>query len=414
LGKCSSCETPDEWLAGNTEIQVADRDQGQTENNIAQEVSNRWSTWPNGVVKYTIHSSLTLEDTSEILKAFDEYHKKTCIRFEPWQEGDTDFVSIEVDENVCGFANVCKIGGPQVVMFGKDCRNMKTMIHQLGHALCLGHEHQRPDRDSYLNFSSCSNNPKKIRSFRRPMGLYDYNSQMHAQCNSCKGGFPSREGVNICGPDATPGLSVLDSDNINYIYNCQGCHRHRWIPAVALLNEDFVNMHNFGYETQEGNPINTCRALYGSTILSGMYNHSQNTCYIADGDAAFEIEEKFVEVLTFPGGLLGEDCSEYKLVNRRTAPLNSLIRAGNIANDVMYDWTSYPSYSSLSVGNGERVKSIGKWWVLNERHVANTANFAVEKMGTRSSEFEVLSCSFNEMCMIKKIFDSENYVHENY
>ncbi|ODM87667.1 hypothetical protein Ocin01_19015 [Orchesella cincta] len=171
-----------------------------------------------------------------------------------------------------------------------------------------------------------------MRSFRRPMGLYDYNSQMHAQCNSCEG-FPSRESVTSCGPDATPGLSVLDADNINYIYNCQGCHRHRWISAAALLNEDFISMHSFGYESGEGNPINTCRALYGSEILSGMYNHSRKTCYIADADEAFEMEEKFVEVLTIRGGLLGEDCSEYKLVNRRTAPLNSLIRAGNIANN---------------------------------------------------------------------------------
>ncbi|ODM87831.1 Zinc metalloproteinase nas-1, partial [Orchesella cincta] len=280
FGNCSRCETPDEWLAGNTGIQAVGRDQGQTENHTEQEDGNRWTTWPNGVVKYKLHSSLSLKDTSEVQKAFDEYHKKTCVQFQPWQERDTDFVSIEVDENVCGFANVCKIGGRQVAKFGKDCRNMKTMVHQLGHTMCLGHEHQRPDRDSYLNFSSCSNIPKKMRSFRRPMGLYDYNSQMHAQCNSCEGGFPCRGSVNICGPDATPGLSVLDADNINYIYNCQGCHRHRWTSAAALLNEDFISMHSFGYETGEGNPINTCRALYGSTILSGMYNHSRKTCYV--------------------------------------------------------------------------------------------------------------------------------------
>ncbi|ODM87380.1 Astacin-like metalloprotease toxin 4 [Orchesella cincta] len=35
------------------------------------------------------------------------------------------------------------------------CRNMNTMIHELGHSLCLGHEHQRQDRNFYLEFNGC-------------------------------------------------------------------------------------------------------------------------------------------------------------------------------------------------------------------------------------------------------------------
>ncbi|ODM89431.1 Zinc metalloproteinase nas-1 [Orchesella cincta] len=148
LGNCYTCETQDDWLSGSIRIQQIARDSQSNVVFSLQHISNQtWETWPNGVVTYKLHSSLTLEDTSEVLKAFDEFQKRTCIKFEPWQEGEIDFVSIEVDDNVCGFANVCKIGGPQVAKFGKNCRNMKTMVHQLAHALCFGHEHQRGDRD---------------------------------------------------------------------------------------------------------------------------------------------------------------------------------------------------------------------------------------------------------------------------
>ncbi|ODM96988.1 Zinc metalloproteinase nas-1 [Orchesella cincta] len=343
LGACYTCETPDDWLSGNIGIQLAARGQ--------LEVFHQ--TWPNGVVRYKLHSSLTLDDTSEVLKAFDEFHKKTCIQFKPWQERDTDFVSIEVDDNVCGFANVCKIGGWQVAKFGKDCRNMKTMVHQLAHTLCLGHEHQRLDRDQFLNYSSCSSNPRKVESLKRPTSLYNYASQMHSKCGSCDRGMPNEGKIHssstknvICGPDASPGLSVLDVDNINYLYNCQGCQRHRWVPAMSLSQEDFSKMPTFGYETRNKKPIFACRAQHQAEIVSGMYDHARQSCNISYYDKPYEIQGP-VEVLTIPGGVVGDDCCVYKLVNKKNVleQENFLIYVGNIISQQFWNWTSHVAYA---------------------------------------------------------------------
>ncbi|ODM89779.1 Zinc metalloproteinase nas-1 [Orchesella cincta] len=71
---------------------------------------------------------------------------------QPW---DPDYVNIEINETTCGYSNVCRLGGYQFAQFGQNCRNMNTMIHELGHSLCLGHEHQRQDRNFYLEFNGC-------------------------------------------------------------------------------------------------------------------------------------------------------------------------------------------------------------------------------------------------------------------
>jgi len=218
VSSCYQCQTPDSWLSGIAREQQQNTDFG--DRSLLQNSNPKGKIWPNGVVKYKFHETLTLWDISEVRKAFEEFHTKTCIRFEPWREGDNNFVSIEVDDSICGKANVCLIGGYQFARFGGQCRTMAAMVHQLAHALCLGHEHQRMDRDDHVGFQNCTNVPNKAAQFHQG-GIYDYLSQMHSQCGSCDGGFVVDSRVK-CGPDVTRGLSNLDAEKINSIYSCKG------------------------------------------------------------------------------------------------------------------------------------------------------------------------------------------------
>ncbi|ODM94826.1 Zinc metalloproteinase nas-6, partial [Orchesella cincta] len=332
---CLTCDTPDEWLSGDTHIQHNDSVTNETF--AFQNIRTFGPKWPGGVVKYKISTTLTSSDIDEIQKAFEEYHTKTCIRFQPWEKGDIDFVSIELNNDVCGIAHVCKIGGDQFAQFGQNCRNMATMIHELGHSICLGHEHQRIDRDDHLSFSSCIRKPRKTEPFRySAKGFYDYASQMHYTCNWCEGGWPSIPNVENCGEQATRGLSVLDVDSINALYNCQGCNRHRWIGVDSLTQEDKGNMHTFGYEA-----IYPCRAVYDGAIIAGTYNDTKKTCAISDGTQVQEFKRDF-ELLTIPGGLDAK-CSVYQLVG---------------TSFKHYGWTSYIAY-----GNDAAVQNyVGNVW----------------------------------------------------
>jgi len=219
-----TCETPDAWLSADSSFQRP----GSSEN-VAYLNTLRGMRWLDGKVKYTLDRSLNHHDKQEVSKAMAEYHAKTCVRFEPKQSSDPDYVNIEIDNSVCGVAQVCRIGGKQFARIGKNCRSMPTIVHELGHTLCLHHEHQRMDRHKYLNFRDCpedSVHPKI--PYSTPSGLYDYQSIMHYQCNSCKAGWPTQPDVQKCGMDVNNGLSVLDADHINEMYNCQG------MPSAGL------------------------------------------------------------------------------------------------------------------------------------------------------------------------------------
>ncbi|ODM89445.1 Zinc metalloproteinase nas-7 [Orchesella cincta] len=296
------CDVPQEWF--------------QDINGTKAHNSNN-SLWINGIVKYRFHPSLSKEDRVEVWKAFEEYHSKTCIRFQPWRKGDPDYTEIMVDSEVCGRAEICRKGGYQFTKFGNDCRSMAVMIHELGHTLCLYHEQQRPDRDDFLDFGNCDEDeifPIAQFSDELSSAIYDYGSQMHYQCKTCLGGWPSTSGVTKCGIDITPGLSVIDADNINRLYNCQGCYRHRWRPIENLTPDDVNNMYNFGYKSSYGY-IYPCRGLVNGEISVGKYSVRSKVCTVSHQGLEYELE-RGAEVLTIPGGR-NQHGATYRLINQR-------------------------------------------------------------------------------------------------
>jgi hypothetical protein len=112
-----------------------------------------YSKWPQGRIPFIICDTYTPADKGIILAAIAEWETKTCVRFIPKTASDVDYVEITPDdgsESYC-YSYVGRIGGRQLMKMFGECLRVAAMIHELGHAIGFNHEHERPDRDDFVN-----------------------------------------------------------------------------------------------------------------------------------------------------------------------------------------------------------------------------------------------------------------------
>lgn len=124
---------------------------------------------------------------------------------------------------------------PQGVSLSSGClREFNLVLHEIGHAIGLLHEHTRPDRDNYVDilYDNIYRGFKDQFEIDDPelldtLGVgYDYNSVMHYNADAFAN--TSTPGITIVadkpGIPIGPGveLSKLDALKINILYQCPG------------------------------------------------------------------------------------------------------------------------------------------------------------------------------------------------
>ncbi|KAI6195882.1 Metalloendopeptidase [Aphelenchoides besseyi] len=120
--------------------------------------------WINNTVVYEINKWYSPEQKQIIRSAVTELANKTCFKFyeRSQRPNAVDYIHIDkggqcrsyigrVGEFQYVYSDCLLLGGNQTMLLDDDCLHAHIIQHEFIHNnLGIGHEHQRPDRDSYI------------------------------------------------------------------------------------------------------------------------------------------------------------------------------------------------------------------------------------------------------------------------
>ena len=141
--------------------------------------------WPNGTMPYVIASNIPTPE--RITNAINHWNTVMAgtVRMVP-RTTESNYVSFVLSSSAGTCSSyVGMLGyGSQAVNVGSYC-STGNMIHEIGHAWGLWHEHTREDRDRYVVVNWANINSTQSHNFNQnisngdDIGAYDYNSVMH-------------------------------------------------------------------------------------------------------------------------------------------------------------------------------------------------------------------------------------------
>lgn len=214
--------------------------------------------WPGGIIPYELTAEyLALHSRKRFEEAVAKIHRKTALRLIP-RAREATYLRVTTSEGNGGcFAGLGRRGeGPQTINLGRGCGSVMTHVHEIFHTLGMPHEHQRDDRDKYVEHL-----PQNVRAGKEDNFVkfearawlnpypYDYGSLMHYATHAfSNGGGPT---LRVRSPPAPAGqrigqrarISPGDVRLVNYLVQVQGIldgtrdHVMNAVPVAASSDD---------------------------------------------------------------------------------------------------------------------------------------------------------------------------------
>lgn len=189
-------------------------------------VNDMFSRWPDGIVVYEFPYSNSLAQQVHVRSAVQHWTDNTTLSFvERTDENASRYDNYLqfIDSNGCA-SHVGMIGGPQPVYISDACTE-GSVVHEIGHAIGLFHEHTRSDRNNFVTIDwDQIQNERDINFEMQTANVdrysdYDYGSIMHyGEYFFSKSGKPTiivGDGIEIGQREA---LSPMDIESANNMY----------------------------------------------------------------------------------------------------------------------------------------------------------------------------------------------------
>ena len=153
---------------------MSDRDGVANYGDLIQDFRQGWSLWPANdagqhVVNYIIDDSVGNCERSTVTVALSVLAQNSCIKFNPISQslylasGGKDPALHITDSGTGCFASLgYQSPGENLVNIGAGCVNVGTVLHLVMHSLGMLHEHQRSDRDNYVEIVSTNIDSNRI------------------------------------------------------------------------------------------------------------------------------------------------------------------------------------------------------------------------------------------------------------